>query len=327
VTGESSSGPVSGSLADLFELELYGEGMEKRYRRLRPEIEAMPWGTLDTRAFPDSVVVAARRAWTGAAFQEHRTGAACALTLKALIEARAPLDLIAVACRFPLDEMAHVEMCARLAMELGGGSELRYDPRELIYEPPRTLSPLLYASELVVHNFCVGEALSIPLLRGAWKAAEQPLIRAVLGRVVRDEALHGGFGWAYLSWAAPQHSTDELSHLAKLAARSIRGILRNWDYLKRERAAGLARAHSLGWMQTRDYLSLAAQALSGKVLTPLARYGIDPLPFLAGELEALEPAAGAMPKDDAVEARGSAREPNLAGAITWAAWRRRTRAA
>jgi hypothetical protein len=289
---------ASAPLADLFELELYGEGMEKRYRKLRPEIEALPWGTLDTRGFPEEVVIAARRAWTGAAFQEHRTGAACALTLKALIEARAPLDLIAVACRFPLDEMAHVEMCARLSMELGGGSELRYDPKRLVYEPPSELSPLMRASELVVHNFCVGEALSIPLLRGAWKAAEQPLIRAVLSRVVRDEALHGGFGWAYLSWAAPAHTPGEIAELGKLAARSIRGILRNWDYLKEERAAGKVRAHTLGWMQTRDYLSLAASSLRAKVLVPLARYGIDPLPFLAGELEALDPSSGALPNDD-----------------------------
>jgi hypothetical protein len=286
-------------LGELFELELYGEGIERRYRRLRPEVEALPWGTLDTSGYPEHVVVAARRAWTGAAFQEHRTGASCALTLRALIEARAPLDLIAVACRFPLDEMVHVEMCARLAMELGGGSEIRHDPKALIYEPSRDMSPLMYASELVVHNFCVGEALSIPLLRGAWKAAEQPLTRAVLARIVRDEALHGGFGWAYLPWAVASLDKADLEQLAKLAARSIRGILTNWDYLKRELVDSRPRAHALGWMQTRDYLKLAARSLEDKVLAPLGRHGIDPRPYLAGELESLRPSAGAMPNDEA----------------------------
>jgi hypothetical protein len=286
-------------LGELFELELFGEGIERRYRRLRPEVEALPWGTLDTSGYPEHVVIAARRAWTGAAFQEHRTGASCALTLRALIEARAPLDLIAVACRFPLDEMVHVEMCARLAMELGGGSEIRHDPKALIYEPARDLSPLLYASELVVHNFCVGEALSIPLLRGAWKAAAQPLTRAVLGRIVRDEALHGGFGWSYLEWAGVQHDRSDLEQLSRLAARSIRGILRNWEYLKREQGGDRPRAHALGWMQTRDYLVLAARSLEAKVLAPLARHGIDPRPYLAGELESLRPSAGAIPNDDA----------------------------
>src|SRR5690606_39048908 len=86
---------------EVFELEMLGAGWERRYRKLRPEVEDMPWGTLDLRDYPESLVLAARKSWTGAAFQEHRTGAACAETLRCLIEARAPLDLIAVASRFP----------------------------------------------------------------------------------------------------------------------------------------------------------------------------------------------------------------------------------
>jgi hypothetical protein len=289
-------------LGELFELELFGEGIEKRYRRLRPEVEAMPWGTLHTEGYEEHVVVAARRAWTGAAFQEHRTGAACAVTLKALIEARAPLDLIAISCRFPLDEMVHVELCSRLAMELGGGSEIRYDPHNLVYEPSREFSPLRIASELVVHNFCVGEALSIPMLRGAAKAANQPLTRAVLSRIVRDEALHGSFGWSYLEWAKDQLTSEDLARLSHLTARSIRGVLANWDYLRRElleHATQRPKAHALGWMQTRDYLTLAAISIEKKVLAPLLKFGIDPKPYLDGELEELVPPAGAMPNAEA----------------------------
>jgi len=91
-----------------FELSLWGGATERRYRRLRPEVERLPWGTLDPTRYPAELVLAARRSWTLAAFQEHRTGAACAATLEALIAARAPVDLIAVAARFPLDELAHV---------------------------------------------------------------------------------------------------------------------------------------------------------------------------------------------------------------------------
>ena len=106
---------------ELFELELLGGATERRYRKLRPEVEAMPWGTMDLSASRAEDVLAARKAWTGAAYQEHRTGVACAATLRALIEARAPINLVGVASRFPLDEMVHVELCSRMAMECGGG--------------------------------------------------------------------------------------------------------------------------------------------------------------------------------------------------------------
>ena len=36
---------------ELFELELLGGGMERRYRRARPEVEQMPWGTLDVSEY------------------------------------------------------------------------------------------------------------------------------------------------------------------------------------------------------------------------------------------------------------------------------------
>src|SRR5437868_3671969 len=97
-----------------FELMMLGGASERGYRRARPEVERLPWGTLDPSAHPTELVIEARRSWTQAAFQEHRTGAACAATLEALIAARAPLDLIATASRFVLDELVHVEMCARL---------------------------------------------------------------------------------------------------------------------------------------------------------------------------------------------------------------------
>ena len=116
---------------------------------------------------------------------------ACSTALRALIEARAPIDLIALATRFPLDEMVHVEICARMAMVAGGGTEIRHDPNDLFKDPPPGLTPLVRAADIVVRLLCVGEALSIPLLRGAWRAAQHPLPKAILRLIVRDEAAHG----------------------------------------------------------------------------------------------------------------------------------------
>lgn len=256
---------------------MLGGAIERRYRRQRPEVEQLPWGTLDPSAYPAALVAQARATWTEAAFQEHRTGAACAATLKALIAARAPLDLIAMATRFPLDELVHVELCARLASALGGGAPLTHDARQLVLEPDPKLPALLQAAELVVRNFCVGEALSIPLLRGSWHAARQPLIKAVLGRIVRDEAAHGAFGWLFLEWADELLTEADRLHLAAQAAKTIDSVVTRWDQLDPRPLEG--DRDRLGWMESRTYLELARASLEKSVLAPLQRFGIDPGPF------------------------------------------------
>ena len=261
--------------AELFELELFGEGVERRYRKMRPEVEAMPWGALDLATIPPDIALAARAMWTGAAFQEHRTAVACAATLRALTEARAPIDLIALASRFPLDELVHVELCARMAMAFGGGTEIRHDADYLVADADPGLPPLLRAAEVVVRFFCVGEALSIPLLRGTWHAAQHPLPKAVLGRIVRDEAAHGTFGFAFLDWAMPRLDREAVVHLGLQADRAIRAVHDLWSQLGRtkvtEEAVGLI---GLAWMHTEAYRALASKSLEDKVRAPLVRRGV-----------------------------------------------------
>jgi hypothetical protein len=264
---------VPAQTGGLFELELLGGPFERRYRRVRPEVERMPWGTLDLSGFDEADVVAARRAWTSAAFQEHRTAAACASTLRALIEVRAPLDLLAMAARFPLDEIVHVELCARMAMQLGGGTDLRHDPDHLCLDRDRSLRPMLRAADLVTRFFCVGEALSIPLLRATWKAATHPLPRAVLGRIAKDEAAHGVFGWHFLDWAMPGLTAGDREHLRRAADETIVEVRRLWDDL-RNRPQAPAAIHALGWMQTDAYLALAAASLKDEVIAPFRARGI-----------------------------------------------------
>jgi hypothetical protein len=261
---------------ELFELEMLGDAFERRYRRMRPEVASMPWGTLDASKIPEDARVAARKAWTGAAFQEHRTGVACAAALRALFECRAPVDLLALATRFPTDELVHVELCARMAMELGGGTEIQHDPDALIWDADDALPPLLRAADLVVRFFCVGEALSIPLLHGTWRAARHPLPRSILGRIVKDEAAHGTFGFTFLDWAQARLGDDERQHLGRAADRAIRGIRKQWAIL---RSRGTSKydetvGDALMWMQSEEYLALAARSLESRVRRPLLSRGI-----------------------------------------------------
>lgn len=268
---------------EIFELELAGGRSLQRYRAMRPEVEEMPWGTLapEVASLPPELVADAQRAWTGAAFQEFRTAAACSSTLTALLQARAPVDLIAFASRFPLDEMVHVELCSRVAAELGGAISISYDPEDLVTPLGEGEGPLMRAAHQVVAYFCVGEALSIPLLHGTWKAAKFPLTSAVLERIVRDEADHGQFGWAFLDWATPHLTDSDRAALALTASRAIEGVRRNWAAIRAELDVGARsddprHTSDLGWMRSEDYLSLAERSLVRSVLAPLQERGITP---------------------------------------------------
>ncbi len=260
--------------AELFELEMLGDAFERRYRKMRPEVEAMPWGTLDLRTMSAASQLSARKAWTGAAFQEHRTGVACAAALRALIEARAPLDLIALASRFPLDEMVHVELCARMAMECGGGTEIVHDPDVMIVDGDPSLSPLMRAAEMIVRFFCVGEALSIPLIRGTWKASRHPLPRAILGRIVRDEAAHGTFGFTFLDWAGARFSDEDRAVLARGADRTIAAVHKQWDRIRDNPRPPPSDGDALAWMRTDEYLALASRSMQRLVVAPLLERGL-----------------------------------------------------
>ena len=87
-----------------------------------------------------------------------------------------------MAARFPLDEIVHVELCARMAMELGGGTEILHDPDTMIVDAdagaaaaccaPPTWSRASSASARRCRSRCCART---------WHAARHPLPRAVLG--------------------------------------------------------------------------------------------------------------------------------------------------
>src|SRR5215472_9210527 len=103
-----------GIMNEPFELEWLGGAAEHHFRRARPGIDDLPWGTLDTSQYPPDVVLAARATWTESAYTEYRAVAAFAAVLSALCEAKAPLDVIGMASSFVADEVVHVELCSRL---------------------------------------------------------------------------------------------------------------------------------------------------------------------------------------------------------------------
>lgn len=240
-----------------------------------------PWASLDPGRYPHRLVQRARLGWTENAFNEHCTAAAMGQLLLALCQARAPLDLISMMSRFALDEVIHIELCSRVAMQLGGGVPIAYDPDEVPLPLDPDLSPLQRANELVVAICCVGEAFSFPMLSGAMRSATHPLTRAVLTTIVRDEAMHGAFGFAYLDWIGAELSRAERDRLGKVARATLSRFEPLYARVSSKVTDGVTsegfaieHVHELGWMEAQAYRALATTTVDEAVRGPLSRYGI-----------------------------------------------------
>jgi hypothetical protein len=253
---------------ELFELSLLGGAVERRYRKQRPEIDRIAWHSLERASFTPAQREAGRRYWTSNALSEHAAAAGCSAVLRALIEARAPLDLVAAESSFVLDEVAHTEMSARVANALGGGAAFRYDAAMLVSDPPRELSPLGRAVDLALGVHCISESFVLPLAREMVRHQPHAVMRTVLRRIVKDEAAHARFGWIILDWA------DEL--LDDDTRQRLRARVR--EAIARQRAiAHLAPAddggHTIGWLPSAIYRRLAPISLEEQVCVPLRERG------------------------------------------------------
>jgi len=186
-------------------------------RRAGLEVE---WNDIAREATPD-LVAAARDVWTRSAFSEYASGAAFAQIATHLLAARAPIDLIAAAGEFVADEMFHAELASRLAMSLGGAVSLEVNYEKLA-RPPEGDGVLLRAAELVVRSCCVGESLTVPMLKHSRRAAGSRTIEAVISRILRDEAQHAELGWWFLDWA--ELEDRDRSHLGAVAGATIRSF-------------------------------------------------------------------------------------------------------
>src|SRR4051794_13992424 len=110
-----------------FELAWRGGATAARLAARRPGAGALPWGTIDLSAYSGGDVVGGRQIWTNGTFTEYASAAAFSALTGALLECGAPVDVVATCADIVVDELAHVELSARLTMELGGALPLELD--------------------------------------------------------------------------------------------------------------------------------------------------------------------------------------------------------
>lgn len=264
----------------LFELEAVGGPWAARLRRRRAGFDALPWADVAAGASPEDLEPA-RLVWTRSAFSEYASAAAFAEIAAALLAAGAPIDLVAAAGDFVVDEVIHAELSARVAMSLGGAVALDVDLERLV-RPPIAGDLLLRAAELVVRTSCVGEALTVPILKASRARSGSPLIKAVIARIVRDESSHAQIGPWFLDWADGRLSTEGRAHLGRVAGAAVRAFAPIFEGSCREGA-------DFGVLDCPTYDATFVAALRRRVVAPLRERGIV---VPEGDIAALPGAAG-----------------------------------
>jgi hypothetical protein len=248
----------------LFELEAMGGPWGRRLARRRAGFDALPWGEA-VDAAPE-VRDAARWVWTQSAFSEYASAAAFAEIASCLLAAGAPIDLVAAAGDFVADEVLHAELSARVAMSMGGAVALDVDLRRLV-RPPVSSAPLLRAAELVVRTSCVGETLTVPILKLSSSRSRSPLIKAVIARIVRDESGHAQLGPWFLDWADHRLSDADRAHLGGVAGAAVRAFAPIFT-------GACAPGGELGVLDCPSYDAAFGDAVRRRVAEPLGERGI-----------------------------------------------------
>lgn len=244
-----------------FQPALLGGPWSRRLHPRRAWIDELPWD----EPWPDDAE-GARWSWTQTAFSEYASAAAFAEIAAALAAAGAPIDLIAAAGDFVVDEIVHVEASARIAAALGGGVVLEVDLTRLV-RPPIADDPRMRAAELLVRTSCVGEALTVPLLGLARELSGSTVVAAAIRRIVRDEALHAQIGGWFLDWADTWLDDEARSHLGRVAGVAVRAFAP---------LLGVGCTESgVGVIACDRYDPLFVQTVERRVAAPLATRGIE----------------------------------------------------
>lgn len=273
----------AGDHRQFFEVELTNGPAFRRSRRVFGDIDNdYPWHTLDPAMFASQELVErARLGWTENALNEYLTAGALAQLVQQMVKAQVPIDLVAMASSFIEEEVLHVELCARVAHQLGGGAPLAYAVEDLVQPSRPELTPRQALDEHVISLLCIGETLSLPLLTGCMRAAGHPLVQRVLKTIVKDEADHGRLGWLYLDWVNDQLGDDDRRRLSEVAMRTLDEHAPVWTNLRsrlRDRVTSeghsLIDIHAMGWMDSETYVNVARNAVEQLVIKRLATYGI-----------------------------------------------------
>ena len=231
--------------------------------------------------------------WRNRVAAEYRSAATTAQLLHGMLRCGMPTELLTTALRIVQDEIDHAALSREALLAFSGGEEgageegadgegadgagadpaVALSPEDLAdAEEPE--GPLATLAAQVIRNFCLGETLAVPLFAAMRAGTDHPVVRPILDRILRDEAVHRAFGWDCLAALV-----DAEPSIRPWAAQRLPGwIAAFW------RAYGAPRPsapltpleQAAGLLPIPDYNRIYAEAMAEDILPRFARLGIIP---------------------------------------------------
>ena len=129
----------------------------------------------------------------------------------------APRTLVRASIRSARDEVRHARMTAALAKRYGAAAE-----RPTV--APRPIRPLADIAAENAAEGCVRETYGALVATWQARAAADPVVRAVMRRIARDEARHAALGWKVARWAEARLDHTSRARVAEARAEAWRAI-------------------------------------------------------------------------------------------------------
>jgi hypothetical protein len=169
---------------------------------------------------PEQVAFAAH-AWTMRAEEERRSAAVFSDLLGLVADAETSLDIVRDVHGVVGDEIRHADLCARMASALGARAPVSRPLPRIGWRVATVEERRLAALEIVLVEGALGETISSALFAAGRRAAQEPLARDALARILRDEAIHAYRFWELLD---ALRLARDAEHLHDVASRALGAI-------------------------------------------------------------------------------------------------------
>lgn len=154
---------------------------------------------------------------------EHASIRSFRILRRDLVSLGAPRRLLRAASRAARDEVRHTRTTAALARRYGA----RARPAVVTNVAPRSIWDVALENEI---EGCVRETYGALVAMWSGENARDPVVRAAMKRIARDEARHAALSGQISAWLRPRLNRDAHDALRVARARAVDALLREVEH-------------------------------------------------------------------------------------------------